>query len=780
MARGSTKPSRSILLGLLLLSVSVLTAISLPGLGLGTVTGPFGQVWVGVWADAFGAISVWAWTALGLAWGLALLAPWRRGLLWRATLLLGPLVITWNAALLHVFPQPPGGLYGGWLARQVIAAGVSFFGPAAGVQVGLALATLALVTTIVFLRWGVPAPISSWVEAGVEATGRLCARGAWALCRGLGLLGIACARSFRRRIGAWIGARRADRRDAEVELTGARGRPGPDVALGLDEPGAGRKAGRERPARSLVPASDSPRDAQIEIGGALVKARPIRPAPKPAAAGAATGIPAPGGRPAVALLELLEEHPQGPQGVGEEEIRANAATIVRTLESFGVIGEVSEVHPGPVITRYEFTPGAGITISQISSRQDDLALALRAPRIRLLAPIPGKAAVGIEIPNREPALISFREIAERKEFMEARAPLPIALGKDVNGRPFYTSLEKMPHLLVAGTTGSGKSVCINSMIVSLLLRCSPERLRLLLIDPKMLELTGYNGIPHLLRPVVTDPREAAKALQWLTREMERRYRLLASLGVRNIEGYLQQCGAEKHDPPLDAMPYIVVCVDELADLMMQNPSEIEIPIARLAQMARAVGIHLVLATQRPSVDVITGVIKANFPARIAFQVATRTDSRTILDMNGAESLVGRGDMLFIPPGKAQAHRVHGAFLSEAETERVATYLRQFPPVEPIGAPDEEGDASELAPGADDPLYPEALRIVVLSRQGSTSLLQRRLRVGYTRAGRLMDLIERAGVVGPPDGSRAREVLVGPDYLERIEADDAAARAGARS
>jgi S-DNA-T family DNA segregation ATPase FtsK/SpoIIIE len=422
-----------------------------------------------------------------------------------------------------------------------------------------------------------------------------------------------------------------------------------------------------------------------------------------------------------------------------------------------------------VITRYEVVPGPGVTISQISSRQDDLALALRAPRVRLLAPIPGKAAVGIEIPNQSPALISFRDVASRREFLEAREPLAVALGKDVMGRPFYTSLEKMPHLLVAGTTGSGKSVCLNTLIVSLLLRCTPEKLRLLLIDPKMLELTMYNDVPHLLRPVVTEPHEAARALQWLTREMEHRYRDLAALGVRNIEGYLARRRQPREGESLPVMPYIVVFVDELADLMLSNQSEIEIPIARLAQMARAVGIHLVLATQRPSVDVITGVIKANFPARIAFQVATRTDSRTVLDMNGAESLVGRGDMLFIPPGKAQAHRVHGAYLSEQEAERVAAYLREFPPPEPLARPAMSEAREEQETELDDPLFHEALRIVVGSRQGSTSLLQRRLRVGYTRAGRLMDLLERAGVVGPPDGSRAREVLVAPDYLEKVAA-----------
>jgi S-DNA-T family DNA segregation ATPase FtsK/SpoIIIE len=775
MARSGAKPPRHIILGLLLLSVSMLTAISLPGTGLGSATGPFGQVWVRLWASAFGAISVWGWALLGVLWGLALVACWERALLWRATLLFGPAAVAWNAFGLHLAPNPTGNLYGGWLAERLLDACGSFFGPGAHAQIALALATVVAVTTLLLLRWGLPAPVSLWMEGGLRGIGRLLVSLAVLIWRGFSRMWAGISR--RLASGAARKDERAPARGALAAESESSEHAGPmpastapvpsRAAAAIDGTGRGSAHPSPRAADSEWPAA--------EPGGLIGRSRPLRPKPQPGSPEAAGDIPEPGDRPAVALLELLEERPDGPRGVGEEEIEANAATIVRTLESFGVTGGVSEVHPGPIITRYEFTPGAGVTISQISSRQDDLALSLRAPRIRLLAPIPGKAAVGIEIPNREPALISFREIAARKEFLEAREPLRIALGKDVGGRPFYTSLERMPHLLVAGTTGSGKSVCINSMIVSLLLRCTPERLRLLLIDPKMLELTSYNGIPHLLRPVVTDPREAARALQWLTREMERRYRLLAGLGVRNIEGYLQRRDTEKHEPPLEPMPYIVVCVDELADLMMQNPSEIEIPIARLAQMARAVGIHLVLATQRPSVDVITGVIKANFPARIAFQVATRTDSRTILDMNGAESLVGRGDMLFIPPGKAQAHRVHGAFLSDGETERVATYLRQFPPAEPLGAITEDEGPEGPSADLDDPLFNEALRIVVLSRQGSTSLLQRRLRIGYTRAGRLMDLIERAGVVGPPDGSRAREVLVGPDYLEKLETSEASTR-----
>jgi len=798
MARGST-PSRRWVLGILLISVSLLTALSLPGLGLARDVGPFGRVWVRFWAGAFGRPAVWALTALGVLWASALLIPWRRPFLWGATLLLGPLLVLWDAFTLSWMPLQPEdwrhGAAGAFTLRSVRA----FFGGAAA-QTSVALGGLALVAATCFFRWGLPAPLGDRIAAGLSATCRFLARVALSVARGAGHLlakaGTAClarfaawraqreeererARSAREARGAGGGAQHAPRgrlRAALDELPGRKKRQtesdemdaGSEAEFVHSEPGAAFLERQEGTLRAAAAGASG--EARESARGPGLDREPAARRSARSREGAATKarveVPEPLDGPAVALLELLDERDDQGSGADRDEIERTAALIAQTLASFGISGEVGEVHPGPVITRYEFCPGAGVTVSQISSRQDDLALALRTPRVRLLAPIPGKAAVGIEIPNRVPALISFREIASRREFREAREPLCVALGKDVAGRPFYASLEKMPHLLVAGTTGSGKSVCINSLIVSLLLRCPPQKLRLLLIDPKMLELTTYNEIPHLLRPVVTEAREAARALQWLTREMERRYRLLAGLGARNIEAYLERRAEGRDDPPLGGMPYIVVFVDELADLMLSSPAEIEVPIARLAQMARAVGIHLVLATQRPSVDVITGVIKANFPARIAFQVATRTDSRTILDSNGAESLVGRGDMLFIPPGKAQAHRIHGAFLSDAETERTATYLRQFPPAEDLTASPASGETAEEAGGEfEDPLFHEAMRIVVTTRQGSTSMLQRRLRVGYTRAGRLMDLLERAGVVGPPDGSRAREVLVSPEYFE---------------
>jgi hypothetical protein len=784
MAHGPDKPPRRWILGVLLLAVSLLTGLSLTSQGSESATGPFGQLWVLLWMRAFGTPGLCLILLVGCLWGVGLLARWPRGFLWGLAGLIGPTVVTWDAFGLALNALPGRGPEHGRLAYLLYDAMASFFGPDAHVQHVLALATLSATCTILIARLGLPGPIRAFLAEGLAGAAQTVGRGFVLLAQELARV----ARWLGRALGfvgqRWLGPAAAG---AGHGLAGAwRARStAPPSGEGAPSDAGSRRMGASswEDGPSGRPAAAAPRDASAPRSGSLPGGdarRHTQPggAMSPAEALASPTLEAsrraravrPGavksGTQAVATIDLLEDHDARVAGVSQHEIRENAELLKRTLASFDIEGEVSEVHPGPIITRYEFTPGVGVTISQIVSRQDDLALAMRAPRVRLLAPIPGKAAVGVEIPNREPALISFKDVVTEGRFLEARDPLAVALGKDVMGRPFFTSLEKMPHLLVAGTTGSGKSVCMNTLIVSLLLRCTPERLRLLMIDPKMLEFTAYNDIPHLLRPVVTQDREAARALRWLTKEMEQRYRTMAGLGVRNIQGYEQKRAADTGPERLPAMPYIVVLVDELADLMLSNASEIELPVARLAQMARAVGIHLVLATQRPSVDVITGVIKANFPARIAFQVATRTDSRTVLDMNGAESLLGRGDMLFIPPGKAQAHRIHGAFLSDAEIERVAAYLRQFPAPEMLGPLElEEGPSADGEDG-DDPLFGEALRIVVLGQQGSTSMLQRRLRIGYTRAGRLMDMLEQSGIVGPPDGSRARDVLVPPDYLEK--------------
>ena len=457
-------------------------------------------------------------------------------------------------------------------------------------------------------------------------------------------------------------------------------------------------------------------------------------------------------------IELLDRHETTRKAVNEAELLELSRVLERTLADFDVEGKVSEVHPGPVITLFEYEPAPGMKVNQILNRQDDLALALKAQRIRIVAPIPGKAAVGIEIPNRMKATVSLREIISSAAFQDSREALPLALGKDVAGVPFATSLERMPHLLIAGATGSGKSVCINTLIMSLLYTRTPAELRFILIDPKMLELTPFNGIPHLRMPVVTDPKKAAQALRFCVKEMERRYQMLARHGARNIEGYnrLALDASQTEEPKL---PYLVVVVDELADLMALLPTEIEEPIQRLAQMARAVGIHLILATQRPSVDVLTGMIKANFPSRIAFQVASRTDSRAILDMNGAESLLGHGDCLYLPAGKPEPYRIHGAFISGEEIERVVEFLKsQGRPVVEDDSALEQVRISEES-DADDELFEEAMRLVVLHQQASTSMLQRRLKVGYSRAARLLDLLEERGVVGPSEGAKGREVLV---------------------
>jgi S-DNA-T family DNA segregation ATPase FtsK/SpoIIIE len=466
------------------------------------------------------------------------------------------------------------------------------------------------------------------------------------------------------------------------------------------------------------------------------------------------------------------------------DLTAEANLLVSKLGDFGIEGRVTEIHPGPVVTTFEFEPAAGVKVNQIVSREDDLALALRAQRIRILAPIPGKGAVGVEIPNRRRRTVYLREVLASGAYRTADAALKVPLGVDVVGQPFVADLTRMPHVLVAGATGSGKSVCLNAIITGLLFQHSPETLRMLMIDPKMLELSAYNGIPHLVMPVVTEPKRASRALRWAVSEMEKRYKLMATCGARHIAGYNEKvaagqvpaapgtAGAEAAPP--ERLSYVVVVIDELADLMLTAPAEIEEPIARLAQMARAVGIHLVLATQRPSVDVITGVIKANFPSRIAFQVASKTDSRTVLDMNGAENLLGHGDMLFMPSGKPEPYRVHGAYVSEEETARVVSFwTAKARPADPLplatepGVVDKEeenGDPGD-GDGVDDALVREAAKLVVTHQQGSTSLLQRRLKVGYSRAGRLMDQLEELGVVGPFQGSKARDVLVDERWLE---------------
>ncbi|MCK4597666.1 DNA translocase FtsK, partial [bacterium] len=459
-------------------------------------------------------------------------------------------------------------------------------------------------------------------------------------------------------------------------------------------------------------------------------------------------------------MSLLHSPPPQDREQDEKELYANAETLESKLADFGVQGKVVQVSPGPVITRYEVKPAPGVKVNRFVNLADDLALAMRAHRIRVVAPIPGKDVVGIEIPNKKPSMVYLREILNSARFQQSSFMLNMALGKTISGEPFCADLARMPHLLIAGATGSGKSVCIHSIIASILFRATPDDVRFLLIDPKMLELSVFNKIPHLFMPVVIEPKEAVKTLRWAISEMERRYQILARAAVRNIDSYNAKI---RQQPPFPGevpteeaapLPFIVIIVDELADLMLTVSSDIEDAIGRLAQMARAVGIHLILATQRPSVDVITGVIKANFPTRIAFQVASKTDSRTILDINGAEKLLGRGDMLFLPPGRPDAVRLHGAFVSAEETRKIVSFLsKQGISTEPLVDMEEQVARATLAAEKDD-LFEEALRLVIRHQQGSVSLLQRRLKIGYARAGRLMDQLEDAAIVGPFDGSKA--------------------------
>jgi S-DNA-T family DNA segregation ATPase FtsK/SpoIIIE len=505
--------------------------------------------------------------------------------------------------------------------------------------------------------------------------------------------------------------------------------------------------------------------------------------------------------------ELLTPPPPRNADVGKRELDAMGVKLMDALRTFRVEGELVGRTTGPVVTQYEVAPAAGVKVRQIANLSNDLALAMRAQSIRIVAPIPGKGAVGVEVPNPNPEMVAFRELIESRDFQNARAALPIALGKDLEGRPVIADLAKMPHLLIAGATGSGKSVCINTLITSLVYRHTPTTLRFLMVDPKMVELSVYNVLPHLRHKVVTDNRDAAAVLKWAVLEMQDRYELLAANGARNIQDFNRKVqegqklkNVKRKDVAFEELeykggivPYIVVVIDELADLMMTVQAEIETPLAMLAQKARAIGIHLILATQRPSVNVITGLIKANFPSRIAFRVASQVDSRTILDGIGAEALLGNGDMLFIPPGKSEPSRLQGAFISSEDTERlmgwyevrreerkaafeaqglfVDTGPSETDIIETIRRKEAEeaggSDGETLDDSDRDKLFREAAEVVIQHQQGSTSLLQRRLKVGYGRAARIIDQLHAAGILGPPDGSKPRDVLAGLDDLERI-------------
>ena len=481
----------------------------------------------------------------------------------------------------------------------------------------------------------------------------------------------------------------------------------------------------------------------------------------------------------------LLHRPDEQQAVHEEELKIVAQVLTAKYAEFEVHGQVTQINPGPVVTTFEFKPEAGIKYSRIIGLTDDLCLALRAESI-LVERMPGKSTVGIQVPNREREIIWLRENIESQEFLGSKSKLTIAMGKDINGRIAAADLASMPHLLIAGSTGTGKSVAVNSMIMSILYKSTPDEVRLVLVDPKRLELGNYEGVPHLYTPIITEPKLAANALRNAVREMERRLKLLAAKGVRNIDSYNRlfddtpSLFSDQTNPEDGPIPKIVIIIDELADLMMLDGNNVEESITRLAQMARAVGIHLVLATQRPSVDVITGLIKANFPARVSFRVATKVDSRTILDANGAESLLGKGDMLYLPSGSARVHRLHAPYVTEKEIAAVvefwkaqgqAQYQEKFletPKEDREGSSADGDDSGGVSADDNDPLFNDAVRLVIEFGKASTSLLQRRLRVGYGRAAHLIDLMERDGIVGAADGPKPREVLKRPEWISEIE------------
>jgi DNA segregation ATPase FtsK/SpoIIIE, S-DNA-T family len=671
------------------------------------------------------------------------------------------LLIASLGALLQLFPYTPrihGAIEGSGLAGYLVAAGlVHIFNPlgAAIIAGALVLSSLFLVTQFSFSA-GWAALQRRFTFAGALAT----------------------------RWQAWREERRAERLRRRIERTKA----------------AGRQPVATQQARQLSPRADAKEDSpritgrqpvSPQVTGGLEAVKPELAEsdyddPADEVHGVAPRPPKTAGRgrgryklPSTTLLRP----PDAEERIDENELKERALKLTEKFGEFGVTGTVTQIHPGPVVTTYEFKPEAGIKYSRIVNLADDLCLALKAESI-LIERIPGKSTVGIEVPNPHRETIHLREPIESSEFTGSKSKLVLSLGKDITGKIRVADLAQMPHLLIAGSTGTGKSVSINSFIVSILFKATPDEVKVILIDPKRLELNLYDGIPHLFTPIVTEPKQAANVLRRATMEMERRLKVLAEQGVRNIEQYnklfeesstldLFDTDPERNRP----LPYIVIVIDELADLMMVEPQGVEEAITRLAQMARAVGIHLILSTQRPSVDVITGLIKANLPSRIAFRVASKVDSRTILDSNGAEALLGRGDMLFLPPGSARLVRLHGALITEKEIDKVVEWCKsQREPqyneefLRPVREKDDrsadlddETEASEL-----DAVYEDAVRIVIETGKASTSLLQRRLRLGYGRAARLLDLMEHDGIISAPDGSKPREVLKRPDWVREVD------------
>jgi len=643
--------------------------------------------------------------------------------------------------------EGPGGWVGHRLAGEVLLPALGSFGTATVLAVAF-LAALVGITEVQLY------PALRAIGRGAATAGRGTAKLGRGLGRGIGrgavlLWAALCSGVARGRKAIQDYRKRRAAVRAELEKTATRAKRRAMAA----ETAAARVTDQKEAATPKKPRA-KPRLALAE------------PAAKPAAPRVLEAYRLP-------PIDLLESGPQPNKRNVAETQKANAAKLEETLEHFNIEATVGEIHRGPVITRYEMHPAPGVKVQSITQRADDLALALKALSVRIIAPIPGRGVVGIEIPNEQKSFVYLKDVLASDAFKKFDGHIPIGIGKSVSGDVVVSDLADMPHLLIAGTTGSGKSVCINSLLATLLYTMRPDELKLILIDPKKVELSDYNGLPHMLVPVITDSKKVARGLHWLVREMEKRYDYLSGASVRNIEAYnarpIEKApvvrvneNGEAEAPLPDRLPYIVAVIDELADLMMIAPAEIENAIRRLAQLSRAVGIHLVFATQRPSVDVITGVIKANFPTRIAFQVASRVDSRTVIDTIGAEKLIGNGDCLFLPPGSGRLVRAQATYLSDAELRRVLKYIKDQAEPDYDETVLVEGDELEGPDGElfDDDLFDKALALVRAKGEASASFLQRRMHIGYARAGRLIDLMEARGLVGPARGSKPREILVG--------------------
>ena len=656
---------------------------------------------------------------------------------------------------------------GGWVGDQLAGALQASFNRTGSMIIILTCLFLAIILTTQFSFGRAFAAIVAWV--GGWMTRRGAAFRAWREER---------RRDRQRREIVAKHARRSNTASAEAELARAMVKPSPAQAAATLAAQAPAPDGK----RAAAPgrAGDATKAEADKTGGGWLSSsrkEPTIKVPKAAAPTPESAARTPAERKRGGYIfppSTLLDAPRSERKIDERELMESARKLEEKCREFSVAGSVVQIHPGPVVTTFEFRPEAGVKYSKVTSLADDLSLAMRAESV-LIDRIPGKSTVGIQIPNQNREVISLRELLESDAYQRSASKLTMALGKTIHGDPFLGDLASMPHLLIAGATGTGKSVAMNGMLTSILFRATPDEVRLILIDPKRLELGMYEEIPHLLTPVVVDPKQAANALHWAVREMEERYKTLAAEGVRNIEQYnrnVKQAASEKRngtdEEPPKPLPYIVVVIDELADLMMVAGNEVEESIARLAQMARAVGIHLLLATQRPSVDVITGLIKANLPARISFRVSSKVDSRTILDGNGAEQLLGCGDMLFLPPASSRLVRVHGPYISEQESARLAVFLRkQGKPVydNSITA---EAKTTEMVEFEKDDLYDEAARLVVSTGQASISYLQRRLRVGFSRAARLVDMMEAEGIVSAAMGGKPREVLVDKGYFEDVD------------